>query len=280
MELIENCTNMNKLIISFLSIVTFLVSACNDDEPKDVVKEIAMSISSETGVMHDLFDSEGKYPIECMLVMSEDNPGVWETLGFNRIEGFIYERGHEYELRVKRTILANPPMDASDRSYSLIRILQDRLVTEPEIPVDKEIKSEEDIEYYELCPLDKYAIDHEFIVDGNGEVFYTNGSSLPFYGAARIYLKDILDKADPNWVKFQSVPYMAIYSFVLSPLTDEIRLVHNESSGPMLKNVIPENEFTHITQTMTSGEELHYALILANVNKKGLQKLEFTIRKQ
>ena len=71
---------------------------------------------------------------------------------------------------------------------------------------------------------------------------------------------------------------VAIYSFVLSPFSDNIRLVRNESSGPMFKNVVPENEFTRITQSMTSGEEVHYALILANVHKKGLQKVEFTIK--
>ena len=48
----------------------------------------------------------------------------------------------------------------------------------------------------------------------------------------------------------------------------------------MFKDVIPENEFIHITQSMKSGEELRYALILANVRKMGLQKLEFTIKKQ
>jgi hypothetical protein len=47
----------------------------------------------------------------------------------------------------------------------------------------------------------------------------------------------------------------------------------------MFKNIIPENEFAHITQTMKSGEELKYVLILANVSKKGLQKLEFNIKK-
>ena len=48
----------------------------------------------------------------------------------------------------------------------------------------------------------------------------------------------------------------------------------------MFKSVIPEDEFTRITQTMLSGEEVRYALILANVYKMGLQKLEFTIKKQ
>lgn len=271
---------MNKLAIGFLMLAIFFVAGCSNDENQDEVKEIRMSVSSETGIMYDLFDTDKSYPMECMLVMSEDNPGVWEPLGFNRIEGFTYERGHEYYLSVKRTILANPPMDGSNRRYSLIRILQDRLVTDPEVPVDEEIKSEEDITYQELCPVEKYAISKEFIVHNDGHIFYADGSSLPSYDAARIWLENVLDEDNPNWITYQRISYMAIYSFVISPLTDDIRLVRNESSGPMFKNVIPESEFTYITQSMKSGEELHYTLILANVNKKGIQKLNFTIRKQ
>ncbi len=256
------------------------LTACSDDEPKDSVKEIRMQVSAETGVMYAWGDDKKENPIECMLVMSEDNPGVWESLGFNSIEGFTYVRGHEYYLSVRRTILANPPADASDRTYSLIRILQDRVVTEPEVPVDEEITSEEDIEYYDLCPLEKYAVSKGYIVDENGKIFYDDGSLLPSYDMARIWLEDVLDKGDPNWVKFQSVPYQATYSFVLSPFTDDIRLVRNDSHGPMFKDVVPEDEFTNITQTMQSGEEVRYTLILANVYKKGIQKLKFTIKKQ
>lgn len=256
------------------------LTACSDDEPKDSVKEIRMQVSAETGVMYAWGDDKKENPIECMLVMSEDNPGVWESLGFNSIEGFTYVRGHEYYLSVRRTILANPPADASDRTYSLIRILQDRVVTEPEVPVDEEITSEEDIEYYDLCPLEKYAVSKGYIVDENGKIFYDDGSLLPSYDMARIWLEDVLDKGDPNWVKFQSVPYQATYSFVLSPFTDDIRLVRNDSHGPMFKDVVPEDEFTHITQTMQSSEEVRYTLILANVYKKGIQKLEFIIKKQ
>lgn len=252
------------------------LTSCSDDEPKDTVKEIRMSISAETGVM---YIPGNDLPIECMLVMSEDNPGVWEQLDFNAIKEFTYERGHEYYLSVERTILANPPADGSNRTYSLLRILQDRFVTEPEIPVDKEINSEEDIEYYDMCPFNKYAINKEFIINKNGEISYADGHNLPSYNNARIWLEDILDRADPDWIEFHRVSYMAIYSFVLSPLTKEICLVRNLSHGPMFKDVIPENEFSYITQSMESGEELRYALFLANVHKKGLQKLEFTIKK-
>ena len=241
-----------------------------------------MLVSAETGVMYAWGDDKKENPIECMLVKTEGDSEEWQPLGFNSIEGFTYIKGHEYYLSVKRTILANPPADGSDRTYSLIRILQDRLVTEPEIPVDEEITSEEDIEYQDLCPFEKYAISKGYIVDENGKIVYDDGydSMLPSYSSARIWLEDVLDKEDPNWVKFESVPYMAIYSFVLSPFTDEIRLVRNESHGTMFKDVVPEDEFTHITQSMQSGEEVRYALILANVYKKGLQKVEFTIKKQ
>ena len=95
--------------------------------------------------------------------MSEDNPGVWTQLDFNGIKGFTYERGHEYYLSVERTILANPPMDAPNRTYTLLRIISDRFVTEPEIPIDKEINSEEDIEYYDLCPFEKYDVEKNIL---------------------------------------------------------------------------------------------------------------------
>ena len=60
--------------------------------------------------------------------MTEDEPGRWQNLYFREVKGFTYERGHEYVLRVKRTILANPPQDASNRTYELVRILADKKV--------------------------------------------------------------------------------------------------------------------------------------------------------
>ncbi len=111
--------NMNKLFIPLLLVTVFLAVSCSDDEPKDVVNEIKMSVSAETGT-YIPWGSDTS--VECMLVMPEDNPGVWEPLGFNSIKWFTYERGHEYYLSVERTILANPPMDGSDRAYSLKKL--------------------------------------------------------------------------------------------------------------------------------------------------------------
>ena len=70
---------------------------------------------------------------------------------------------------------------------------------------------------------------------------------------------------------------MAYYAYVISPLTDTIRLVSASGGGPMLKDVIPQDEFARVRELLAEGEELKYSLILANIYKYGLQKLEFTV---
>ena len=266
------------LNLLFLLLAVFAISSCSsdDDEKKDSVKEITIYVSSETGESYG-FNST---PEECMLVKFDNPNGEWEHLGLYRIEGFTYVKGHEYELRVKMTTLANPPADGYSHRYLLVKIVQDKLVKETGTPTDNSVKSESDIEYQELCPYNKYETEDNYIVDGEGNIYKGNGWPKPSYEHSRIYVENVLDKSDDNWVKFNSIPYQAYCSYVISPLTDDIRLVYNEDGGPLFKNVIPESEFEYITKKMNSGEKLQYYLILANVYKKGLQKLKFTITKQ
>ena len=266
------------LNLLFLLLAVFAISSCSsdDDEKKDSVKEITIFVSSETGESYG-FNST---PEECMLVKFDNPNGEWEHLGLYRIEGFTYVKGHEYELRVKMTTLANPPADGYSHKYLLVKIVQDKLVKETETPTDNSVKSESDIEYQELCPYNKYETEDNYIVDGEGNIYKGNGLPKPSYEHSRVYVENVLDKGDDNWVKFNSIPYQAYCSYVISPLTDDIRMVYNEDGGPLFKDVIPENEFEYITKKMNSGEKLQYFLILANVYKKGLQKLKFTITKQ
>lgn len=266
------------LNLLFLLLAVFAISSCSsdDDEKKDSVKEITIYVSSETGESYG-FNST---PEECMLVKFDNPNGEWEHLGLYRIEGFTYVKGHEYELRVKMTTLANPPADGYSHKYLLVKIVQDKLVKETGTPTDNSVKSESDIEYQELCPYNKYETEDNYIVDGEGNIYKSNGWPKPSYEHSRIYVENVLDKSDDNWVKFNSIPYQAYCSYVISPLTDDIRLVYNEDGGPLFKDVIPESEFEYITKKMNSGEKLQYFLILANVYKKGLQKLKFTITKQ
>ena len=268
--------------IMFMMLAAFSLASCSsDDDDKDITKEIIMNVSAEPGVMYDLFDSIGEHPVECMRVMTEDEPGQWQNLYFSDIKGFTYERGHEYELRVKRTILANPPQDASNRTYELVRILADKKVEEVAEPVEKEVKSEADIEYEQQCPVEKYAIAKggEYMVDADGKMTYADGTPTPeFDKHAQIYLENIFDKSHPLWQS--GARYMATYAYVLSPLTDEIRLVPSTHSSFLFKNILTENEMAYVKQSMKQGETLHYSLVLANVYKRGIQKVEFSITKK
>lgn len=57
------------LLVLFL--LTTALVACTDDEPKDRVKEIRMTVLPETGIMYPLFDDKQEYPIECLLVKTD-----------------------------------------------------------------------------------------------------------------------------------------------------------------------------------------------------------------
>ena len=245
-------TTMKIWRLAFAMLAALSLASCSsDDDDKDITKEIIMNVSAEPGVMYDLFDSMGEHPIECMQVMTEDEPGQWLYLYFSEVKGFTYERGHEYVLRVKRTILANPPQDASNRTYELVRILADKKVENVAEPVEKEVKTEADIEYEQQCPVEKYAIAKggEYLVDADGKVTYADGTLTPeFDKHAQIYLENILDKSHPLWQA--GARYMATYAYVLSPLTDEIRLVPSTRSAFLFKNVLTESETTHVQQSM------------------------------
>ena len=281
-KMITQMKTMKIWRIMFITLAAFSLASCSsDDDDKDITKEIIMNVSAEPGIMYDLFDSMGEHPIECMQVMTEDEPGQWQNLYFSEVKGFTYERGHEYVLRVKRTILANPPQDASNRTYELVRILADKKVEEVAEPVEKEVKSEADIEYEQQCPVEKYAIAKggEYMVDADGKMTYADGTPTPeFDKHAQIYLENVLDKNHPLWQA--GARYQATYAYVLSPFTDEIRLVPGNRSAFLFKNILAESEMEHVKQSMKQGETLHYNLILANVYKRGIQKVEFTIKKK
>ncbi|MEE1081451.1 MAG: DUF4377 domain-containing protein [Bacteroidales bacterium] len=272
-----------KLFFSTLLVVIIsaigMASCIDDDEPKDKVIEVTMSVSENTDIMYSLFDDNKENPIECMLV-KEEGVDHWRKMSFSSIEGFTYEKGHRYKLRAKKTILANPPADGSAWMYELVEVLEDKEIIGPELPVEDAIKSETDIVYEEQCPIEKYSVSSPIFVDGNGKIYSSEGNERPSYKNCRIYLNNTLDPTVPDWVKLNSTTYMARYAYVISPLSDKVRLVVASGGGPMLKYIVTEDDFRYVTTTMNKGEQLTYVLILANANKKGIQRLEFTLERK
>ncbi len=277
---------MNKLIIPFLFIAClFFVTACSDDEPKDKTKDIIMSVSEEPGVMYDIFDDEGKYPMICLRVMDEDFPGEWRNLPMTAIEGFEYEIGHMYTLKVRRTILANPPADASSYTYRLIAVLEDRIW--PEEPNEEEkivVNTEEDIPYEEKCPYHIYDVYKDaFVIDGNGKMHYADykdGDPELDMSVAAVQLEFAIDRSSPDFLEFNRIGKMAYYAYVLSPLTEKIEKVWLTRGTLYLKDVISQELYDEIAMEYESGQTLEYSLVLANIHGYGLQKVKFSISKE
>lgn len=273
-----------KLFFSTLFVVIIsaigMVSCNDDDEPKDKVIEVTMSVSENTDIMYSLFDDNKENPVECMLVMEDGVDQTWRKMSFSGIEWFTYEKGHRYKLRAKKTILANPPADGSAWKYELVEVLEDKEIIGPELPVEATIKSEADIVYEEQCPIEKYSVSSPIFVDGNGKIYSSEGNERPSYKNCRIYLDKTLDPTAPDWVKLNSTTYMARYAYVISPLSDKIRLVVASGGGPMLKYIVTEDDFRYMTVTMNKGEQLTYVLVFANANKKGIQRLELTLERK
>lgn len=277
---------MNKLIIPFLFIAClFFVTACSDDEPKDKTKDIIMSVSEEPGVMYDIFDDEGKYPMICLRVMDEDFPGEWRNLPMTAIEGFEYEIGHMYTLKVRRTILANPPADASSYTYRLIAVFEDRIW--PEEPNEEEkivVNTEEDIPYEEKCPYHIYDVYKDaFVIDGNGKMHYADykdGDPELDMSVAAVQLEFAIDRSSPDFLEFNRIGKMAYYAYVLSPLTEKIEKVWLTRGTLYLKDVISQELYDKIAMEYESGQTLEYSLVLANIHGYGLQKVKFSISKE
>lgn len=276
---------MNKLFIPFLFIAWLFLTACSDDEPRDKTKDIIMSVSEEPGVMFDLFDDEGKNPIVCMRVMDEDSPGEWRNLSMTAIEGFSYEIGHMYTLKVRRTILANPPADASAYTYRLIFILEDRIW--PEEPKNDDeiiVNKEEDIPYEERCPYHIYDLYKDgFVIDGDGKMHYADykAGDITFdWSFAAIHLEFAIEKSSPDFLAFNRISKMAYYAYVLSPVTDIIEKVWLTRGSLYLKEIISKDLYNEIVQNYKPGDKLEYELVLANIHGYGLQKVKFSIIKE
>jgi ecotin len=64
---------------------------------------------------------------DCMLLKYSKYQKEWSNF-YDVIEGFEYEKGNEYEIVVKEQKISNPPADASNLKYTLVKILSKKKV--------------------------------------------------------------------------------------------------------------------------------------------------------
>lgn len=71
-------------------------------------------------------DCQGMFPQKCYLV--KESPEEPWTYFYQQIEGFNWENGNQYELRVRVIPIENPPADSSSIEYELIKIVNKKAV--------------------------------------------------------------------------------------------------------------------------------------------------------
>lgn len=107
------------------------LAACND-KPAD--EPAGSEIRRYTIASHRIYvpDAISDMPVLCLLVKPEAETN-WQTFS-DRIEGFTYVPGTEYDVELEIIPIAEPPADASDRIFRLHRVLQQEVKVSADLP--------------------------------------------------------------------------------------------------------------------------------------------------
>ena len=123
---------MHRLLLLLLLGCTALLAACND-KPAD--EPTGSEIRRYTIASHRIYIDnipEITIPVLCYLV-KPDGENRWQRF-HDRIEGFIYVPGTEYDVELEIIPIAEPPADASDRIFQLHRVLRQEVKVSADLP--------------------------------------------------------------------------------------------------------------------------------------------------
>lgn len=112
-----------KILLALFAIGLSIASCGKDNDKEDKVEQVHIYVSAQTDFYYDLFDSNQQSPYEGMQIR-EEGQDRWRCVSFNYISGFIFEKGYEYELLVRKTTISDPPADGGLYSFELIKMLE------------------------------------------------------------------------------------------------------------------------------------------------------------
>gem|GEM_PF-1366590 len=125
---------------ALLAVISIIWVACNKDTSlNDTYTDITLYVSETT-----VWETAGSVAsaIEYLQV-KEKHSTEWQRLAMGSIKGFDYVHGHAYELSVRKTMLANPPADALNTTYTLLEVISDTPSVTPkpdELPEEAKFK--------------------------------------------------------------------------------------------------------------------------------------------
>lgn len=111
--------NIKHLSVFVAFLASICIVSCIDNKDVDWSEEKIVEISPEV-VPVNIFGDPGI--VDGILVKVEGD-NQWQAYPINFIEGFDFEPGYFYVLKVKITHLANPPQDWYNVEYKLIELI-------------------------------------------------------------------------------------------------------------------------------------------------------------
>lgn len=107
----KSITALVKNILPVIGI--FVLTQCTASTNSSGENEKTLIVGPQTA------DCTGVAPMKCLQV--KEKPTENWTNFYSNIEGFTYEPGFEYVLKVKTEKIANPPADGSSIKYTLVK---------------------------------------------------------------------------------------------------------------------------------------------------------------
>ncbi|HST84826.1 MAG TPA: DUF4377 domain-containing protein [Kineosporiaceae bacterium] len=112
-----------KFLLTAASMILFLVIvACSNPPGRMETIEATRegTVAEDFYINSQLVECEGVAPQQCMQVRKSPDED-WE-LFYGRIEGFTFEPGYAYKVRVRVTPVEQAPADASTLRYTLLEV--------------------------------------------------------------------------------------------------------------------------------------------------------------
>ena len=138
LSLREPIKNMRNQIISFLFIACLFISACSNDDDRDVrkvtdYKEYTLTVASKK--LPGVVTSCGNSTLTDVYAVKNESQSEWQPLG--NITKFDYEPGYEYQIRISATSYLDRNMgEPAWTEYKLLEVLSKERKDSKDLPVD------------------------------------------------------------------------------------------------------------------------------------------------
>lgn len=115
------------MVITAVVMLFFVLAAC---QPVRDTRTSNEPVEKTLYIGPELAECVGVGPMQCMMV--KENPDDDYQFFYGELEGFTFEPGYAYEVRVRVEPVANAPADASNLKYTLIEVVSQEAVEMPE----------------------------------------------------------------------------------------------------------------------------------------------------